>query len=96
MAIGFDTFFSEIVLKTKFDGFLEDEIIDWNSVVSHYYAESACFRGSQVPPFMLADVFYSESFRWVDCQNFRKDIFAVLGKGFGHFVLTRQNFLVKF
>ena len=71
MAVGFDTFFCKIVLKTKFDGFLEDEIIDWNSVISHYYAKSACFRGSQIPPFMLADIFYPKSFCWVNCQNFR-------------------------
>jgi hypothetical protein len=35
MSIGFDTFFGEIVLKTKANCLLKDVLIDWNAMISY-------------------------------------------------------------
>ena len=66
MSIGFDTFFSEFILKTQFDSLFKNPIINRNPMISNnnsVWKIDCCKR--YIPPFVFSDLFYAKSFCWI-------------------------------
>lgn len=97
MPVGFDTFLGKLILKTKFDCFFENLIIDWNSVITDDDSVGKVnSRRRDIPPSVLSDLFNVESFGGISVQDIGQHVLGVFRQEFRDLVFASQNFLIQF